>query len=166
MYRILSFVILFALWVVFSGLFDAFHLTLGILSVAFITYFTTDLFFENRDRSLGDRIGETLRLIGYLFWLLWQIILANWHVLRLSLLPHGLKEVEPEILVFKCKLKTGFAKYLFANSITLTPGTVTISIVDDMFHVHSISRWCSDSLGADSEMERRIAAVFREDRED
>ena len=59
---------------------------------------------------------------------------------------------------FKTHLKTDFAKWVFANSITLTPGTVTIRIDDDEFYVHAISEYTAKGL--EGEMEKRIAAVW------
>ena len=55
-------------------------------------------------------------------------------------------------------LKTDFEKFLLANSITLTPGTVTIKILGDTFYIHAISDFSVDGLNG--EMDRRIAHIF------
>ena len=158
MYRILTFCLLFLLWLVLSGLFDAFHLTLGIISCALVTWLSSDYLFEDRSVSSGNRIRQFARLPGYSLWLLYQIFLANLYVLRIALRPAGLGDLRPQVVRFKTHLKTDFAKFIFASSITLTPGTVTIRIDDDEFFVHAISEYTA--LGLEGEMEKRIAAVW------
>lgn len=157
-YQAATFVILLAAWLVLSGLFDLFHLALGILSSALVTWFSSDLWFSNRTAAPSARWRELSRLPGYLAWLLYEIFLANVHVLRLALHPAGMRDVEPRVIKFKTTLKTNFARWVLANSITLTPGTVTIQIKDDEFFVHAISRQAAMSL--DGKMEARVKHIF------
>lgn len=70
--------------------------------------------------------------------LLWEIVKANIYVMKLSLSP--VYQPEPEIVSFHCTLKTELAKTLLANSITLTPGTVTISVIGDELTVHCLDK--------------------------
>ena len=158
LYRILTFSLLMATWLIFSGLFDAFHVTLGILSAGFVTWISSDLLFENRTISLSTRLGQALRLAHYLLWLLWQVVLSNIDILKLALSPSGLQKVQPRIVKLQTSLKTDFEKFLLANSITLTPGTITIKILGNDYYVHAISENAANGL--DGEMERRIAAIF------
>jgi len=160
-YRVLIFLLLMATWVIFSGQFDAMHLTLGVLSSAFVTAISADLLFANRHTGIGSRIAEGIKLTIYLLWLLWQVVLANFHLLRLSLLPGGIKDVDPSIVKFRTALKSDFARYLLANSITLTPGTITVKILGDEFYVHSISKLSTDGL--DGRMEQFIAWIFEDE---
>lgn len=161
MNRVLCFVVLFAVWIVLSGAFDLFHLGLGVLSAGAVTFLSSDLLMADRKRRLWSRIIEAYRFMGYLCWLLVQIVLANLHLLRLALTPAGIREVEPEVVRFKCGLKSEFARYILANSITLTPGTVTIRVDGDEFWVHAISKVSARSLSG--EIETRIARVFERD---
>ncbi len=158
MYRTLIFLLLMVLWVIFSGQFDAFHLGLGVLSAGFVTWISSDCWFEDRQRGLGARLTEAWAMAGYTLWLSWQVVVANFHVLYLSLHPRSLELLKPRVVLFKTTLKSDFAKYVFANSITLTPGTVTIMIMDDQFLVHAISRKTAEALPG--EMEARVAAAF------
>ena len=158
MYRFLTFVFLFVIWIVLSGKFDPFHLALGVISSAFVTVISSDLYFSDRTIKIFARAQQMVRFAGYLIWLIYQIALANLHILRLALSPKGLAEVEPRVVRFKSILKSEFARYVLANSITLTPGTVTIKVEDNEFWVHVISRTSSRSL--EGEMESRIAGVF------
>ena len=159
MNRILTFCILLGIWLVFSGLFDAFHLTLGVLSAALVTAFSADLLFADSKRAPLERMREAGRFAGYSVWLLGQIFLANFMVLRLALLPGGLQMVQPELVPFRTKLRSDFAKWVLANSITLTPGTVTIKMQGDQLLVHAINPAAARGLGG--EMEQRIARVYQ-----
>jgi multicomponent Na+:H+ antiporter subunit E len=160
-YRVLIFLLLMSTWVAFSGQFDAMHLTLGVLSSAFVTIISSDLLFANRRSSMGTRIAEGIKLTLYLLWLLWEVVVANVHLLRLSLLPGAMREVEPCIVKFRTALKSDFARFLLANSITLTPGTVTVKIIGDEFYIHAISRKSSEGL--DGRMEQFIAWIFEDE---
>jgi len=157
-HKILIFLLLLVTWLVFSGLFDAFHLTLGVISCGLVTWMSSDLLFRDTGATLGQRLREGVGLAGYLVWLMGQIMRANFAVLRLALVPGAIKDISPSIVHFKTRLKSDFAKFLLANSITLTPGTVTIRIVEDDFYVHAISRAAAAGLG--EEMERRIARIY------
>jgi multicomponent Na+:H+ antiporter subunit E len=159
MYRLAIFLLFFGIWIIFSGQFDAFHLTLGILSSAFITFISSDFLFLDRSRKLSERLKEACRFPGYFLWLLYQILLSNIHVLKLALSPRGMDEVEPSIIRIKTRLKTDFGRYVLANSITLTPGTITIDVQDDELLIHSISKHTAAGVKDDA-MERRISKVF------
>ncbi len=156
LYRGVVFGLLFATWMIFSGLFDAFHLTLGVISCAIVTWMSSDLLFENRTIPFMSRIRQGVRLGGYCFWLLWQIVLSNLHLFRLAF--SSREALQPHIVRYETELKSDFEKYLLANSITLTPGTVTIKIMGDTFYIHAISDIAAEGL--DGEMERRIAHIF------
>lgn len=162
LYRGVVFGLLFVTWMIFSGLFDAFHLTLGVISCGIVTWMSSDLFFEDRTIPLGRRIRQGIGLGGYCFWLLWQIVLSNLHLFRLAFASK--EALQPHIVRYETKLKTDFEKYLLANSITLTPGTVTIKIMGDTFYIHAISDIAAEGL--DGEMERRIARIFAEGKTD
>ncbi len=159
-YRILTFSLLMAVWLIFSGLFDAFHIALGILSVGFVTWISSDLLFENRATGIRARFIQAARLVHYLLWLLWQVVLSNIDLLKLALAPGGLARVQPRIVTLKTNLRTDFEKFILANSITLTPGTITVKILGDTYYIHAISE--SAAKGLDGEMERRITAIFAE----
>ncbi|MFT4549765.1 MAG: multicomponent Na+:H+ antiporter subunit E [Verrucomicrobiales bacterium] len=158
MHKLFIFTILLSSWLVFSGKFDAFHVGLGVVSTLLVTLSFGDLLFAQRKTGAKDRVRELLRLPGYLTWLLWQIVVANLHVLKLALLPRGPEEIKPRIVRFKTHLTSDFARFVFAQSITLTPGTVTVDIDGDEFVVHAISRAAAEGLTG--KMEERVARVF------
>ena len=79
------------------------------------------------------------------FWVLVQeIVKANVAVLKLIVSPE--LQPEPAIVYFDTDLKTSLAKVLLANSITLTPGTITVSVEENRFCVHCLDRELSEGL--------------------
>lgn len=156
---VLSFCILFTLWIVFSGRLDGFHLTMGIVSSALVAAFSGELMFTSGEPR---RIfGLWLRLAGYIPWLIYQIFLANLHVMVLVFHPRMPDLINPKIITFDSRLKGDYARMLFANSITLTPGTITVDVtVLGRFSVHCIDDASGNALPG--KMEAKIASVFRE----
>ena len=146
MYRILIFSLLLITWVILSGLLDEFHIGLGILSCFLVTWLSSGLLFNDRSLSFHSRLRQAFRLFFYLSWLLWQIVLANIHVLRISFSTRVRERIQPQLVRFRSGLKSDFEKYVLAQSITLTPGTVTLKIDDDVFLVHAISDVAAEGL--------------------
>ncbi|MBM4284442.1 MAG: protein MnhE [Deltaproteobacteria bacterium] len=155
-----TFIMMLGVWCLLSGKFDALHLTLGVLSSALVSYFSADLLFS------GPITGRTFRtffgFLGYLPWLLYQILRAALHVMFLTFHPRMLELIDPQVIRFRTRLKSDLAQVTFANSITLTPGTVTIYVdFHRDFSVHAIDQ--VSAAGLPGEMERRIARAFGED---
>ena len=155
----LTFLIMFFFWVLFSGKFDFFHIFLGIGSSLFVAAFSKDLFFPSKIQP--GFILCWLRFIGYVPWLFLQIFLANLHVLYLVFHPRMMELIDPKIINFNSKLTDDISRTTFANSITLTPGTITVNVsVLGKFAVHCIDEKSVRSLPG--EMEERVAKVFNE----
>lgn len=152
-----TFFILLIFWALLSGKYDSFHLTLGAICSIIIAYLTHELLFAN------VRVGDTLlivqRFITYIPWLVYQIILSNIHVAYLALSPK--MPIAPQILRFSTKLESDISWVTLANSITLTPGTITMDIKEGEFFVHALSKKVADDLNT-GEMEDRIAHIFME----
>lgn len=164
MYFVVNFITLFVVWIFISGKLDPFHLSLGAISCLIVALVSTDLLYTNRQKGFASRIGEAVRFISYTVWLMYQIVRANFHVTKLALsLKPMERTIDPCIFTFQTNLKTDFGKFILANSITLTPGTVTIRIQDDTFYVHAITRTAMGDFADNeniSEMEKRIAWIF------
>ena len=164
MFSLMVFIILFFGWLLLSGKFDLFHISFGIISCSLVTIVSSDLFFQQRRKGFGARFMEAMRFILYCFWLLYQIVIANFHVAALALSPKFMaKNFDPHVFTFKTSLKSDFARFVLANSITLTPGTVTIRIYKNVFFIHAISKKAAGDLNeieTMSEMERKVAWVF------
>jgi len=159
MARILVFVILLVVWIILSGRLDGFHLALGVFSCALVAGFSGDLLFAN---SIDDALPKLwLRFVAYIPWLLGQILKANLHVLYLAFHPRMMDLIDPHIIEFDSRLRSDVARTTFANSITLTPGTITVSVnAMGKFAVHCIDRPSGASLPG--EMESRITEMFAE----
>jgi len=156
---LVTFVIMIGFWILFSGKFDAFHLSLGVISCLLIAITSKDLLFPSGLKT--DFIACWSRFAWYVPWLLYQILLANLHVLRLSFHPRMMELIDPHIIEFNGQLESDIARTTFANSITLTPGTITVSVsVMGRFTVHCIDTHSGKPLPG--EMEHRIARVFKE----
>jgi len=160
MYRVLIFTILFVTWLALSGLFDAFHVPLGLISCALVTWWSSEFLFSDRTIGARGRLGQALRLPGYLTWLMGQIVIANWHVFKLALSPSMRNQLQPQLVRFKSGLRSDFEKYVLAQSITLTPGTVTLKIEGDEFLIHAISEEAANGLtGPMAERVRKLFAI-------
>ena len=121
---VLTFIVMFAVWILLSGRFDLFHLSLGVISCVLVSLYTTRLLFPAPDIKRLPIL--CFRFIKYLPWLIYQIFVANIHVMYLSFHPRMMDLIDPQIFRFKSRLKSDLALVTLANSITLTPGTITV----------------------------------------
>lgn len=154
--RFATFAIMLAFWIIMSGMFDAFHLTLGIISCLIVVMVSSKLlFFGFEEQPMLRRIAG---MAGYLPWLFWQIVLACLDIARIVLSPRMMDLINPQTIHFTTRLKTTFARVTFAQSITLTPGTVTVFTQGDEFTVYALTQDTADSLPG--EMEERIVKAL------
>ncbi|WFW29774.1 MAG: Na+/H+ antiporter subunit E [Wolbachia endosymbiont of Menacanthus eurysternus] len=128
----ITFVTLFFLWITLSGYFKLFFIFCGIFSSIFVLFIFKRLI--NNENTLNQILNTTTNklllyklLINYTPWLIYQIIFSNIYIAK-KILQIKLK-LEPIIIVKKCKKHNDKSITLFANSITITPGTLTIDII-------------------------------------
>jgi multicomponent Na+:H+ antiporter subunit E len=152
-----TFVILLGLWLVLSGHYDSFHITLGIICCGLVAFLSHDLLFPVF--SWGTSFGVFFRFMAYLPWLFYQIILANLHVAKMVLHPE--MPINPRIIEFDSHLESNLAFTTLANSITLTPGTITVDILEGKYFVHALTDKVADDL-LSGDMENRVAAIYGE----
>lgn len=100
------------------------------------------------------------RFFAYPFWLIWQVLLANVRVAYLVL--HPKVPVDPALVRFSPGIHSRLAQVVLGNSITLTPGTVTLGLSQGDFVVHALTEPLASGLLV-GDMQRRVAAVFGED---
>jgi len=157
---ILTFIIMFGIWVLLSGKFDAFHLSLGLISCGIVAYLSSDLLLgSSKPKGL---LSQWARFAKYIPWLMVQIIKANLHVTYLVFHPRMMELIDPQIVKFGSILESDLGLVTFANSITLTPGTITVCVTVDVdFKVDAIDKSSGDPFPG--EMERRIARAFGEE---
>ena len=154
----LTFLVSMATWLILSGQFDAFHISLGILSSGIVAYFSGDLLFGT---APGKNTPATIyRFALYIPWLLLEVFIANLHVLKLVFDPKMMDRIDPRIVKFKSRLSGHMPLFVFGNSITLTPGTVTIFVnVFGTYTVHAIDERSAEALPG--EMEKKIERIFK-----
>jgi multicomponent Na+:H+ antiporter subunit E len=153
--KIATFVIMLGFWVVMSGMFDAFHFSLGVLCCLLVAHFSSELLFPEHGKPW---VRELVGLILYFPWLVKEIILANLQVAYVILHPQMLEKIDPHLFRFKSKLTRPMAKVAMAQSITLTPGTITVNIHEDEFTVYALTAEAAEALPG--EMEERIARAL------
>lgn len=128
--------LLLAFWVLLNGRITAEILILGVLICGVIYGWCC--------KVLGMRPARELRYarripgaVKYLLILLTEVVRAALDVMLLTLSPKA-KEVQPRLVYFKSPVKTDTGKVILSNSITLTPGTITCGLGDDLFCVHAL----------------------------
>ena len=126
---VLTVLIMLSFWILLSGKFSFILLLSGVISSLLVSYMSNDLLIGNGDIKLG--FIRTIRFIRFLPWLLWQIVLANIDLALRTL--HPKMPINPMLINFKNNLKTDLGMVILANSITLTPGTVTIDVNENEF---------------------------------
>ncbi len=145
---------LFALWLLMSGLFKPLLIGFGLASVLVVGWITSRMDAQDGDH-LDIRLSP-LRLAGYLLWLLAEIARANWSVMRIILSRR--MPVRQHLFRVPFSQKTDLGQVIFANSITLTPGTITVETERDNFLVHALGYDENDDEAL-AEMDRRVAQV-------
>jgi len=152
---LLTFIILFIFWILLSGEFTFVILASAVVSCFFVAHISHDLLIGKADISPG--IARILRFIKYLPWLLWQIVLSNIDLVYRTL--HPGMPIDPCVITFDTDLTTDMGITTLANSITLTPGTITIEANEKgAFIVHAIAKEPAESLLA-GEMQARVKGV-------
>lgn len=124
-----------AVWLLLSGHYEALFLAFGALSVALVVYLGNRMAVIDRE---SHPLHLTFGLVKYWPWLLWQIIKANLDVAGRILKPG--KTISPTLVTIAIHQRSDVARVTHANSITLTPGTVSLAVHNDHIKVHAISR--------------------------
>ena len=146
-----TFLILFAFWLLLSGHYTAFLMTAGALCALGVVLFA-------RRMDVVDHEGHpvhlaTRALLVYWPWLLKEIAVSAMQVSAIIL--HPRLPISPTMVRVRSTQKTDVGRTTFANSITLTPGTISVEVSEDEILVHALTRDGADSL-ADGEMDRRV----------
>ena len=135
--------IFLALWIIFNGNLTLEIFLFGVVIAALIYAFVCKFmdFSIHKDIILWKKLFLILR---YIVILIVEIIKAN--VSAMKLLFSEKNEIEPILVRFRTPLKSRVAKVVLANSITLTPGTITVSLEGDEFQVHCLDKTLAEGL--------------------
>jgi multicomponent Na+:H+ antiporter subunit E len=145
--------ILFLYWVLLSGHITILLLTLGLASVILVIWL---VYRMDRNDNAPFRMLFKIEFFSYLGWLTWQVIITNIDVARRIWDPS--LPINPASRKIKVNIKDPLIKTVYANSITLTPGTVTTEVGEDYFIVHALNAESLDEL-EDGEMETRLVRL-------
>ncbi len=135
MRKIIQFAVLFILWLLLTWSLDWQDIAVGLIFSLITVLLLSDIFLQK-----ATRLVNPIRIfwfIIYIPYLLWEIIKANFDVAYRVL--HPALPIHPGIVKVKTTLKTDMGQTFLANSITLTPGTLTVDIIDDHLYVHWIN---------------------------
>ena len=146
----------FGLWLLLSGYFDVpLLLSFGVLSCALVVFVAWRVeAIDPEERPLRLRLN--IHALGYWPWLLWQIVLSNLDVAKRILDPR--LPISPTLISLKPTQRGDLGRFIYANSITLTPGTVTTALSGDTLEVHALTREAADSL-VEGDMDRRVTRL-------
>lgn len=153
LYLISTAIVLFGFWLLLSGIFEPLLLGAGVLSVVAVVAFV-------RRMEVVDHEGHPVHLgwrgIIYFPWLMAQIMKSSWDVARIILTPS--LPISPKLAPTKASQKTTVGMAAFANSITLTPGTITVETGDGEMLVHALTEAGMADLDS-GEMDRRVTRM-------
>ena len=147
------FLCLMGVWLLWSGHYTALITSFGVLSCLFVAFIAARMRLVDAE---GHPIHLLLRILAYLPWLFWAITKSNFDIAARILRP-GLP-INPRMIEVRAGQQSEVGKVLYANSITLTPGTVSVDVDGDIITVHALT----DAAAADVEegsMDRRVSRV-------
>ena len=137
------FFLFFLIWIIFNGQFTWEIAAFGVAVSALIYWFTCK-FLGYCPRTDILFFKKMFRVLQYVFVLIKEIIKANFAVIRM--ITSSRYEIEPAVVRFKTNLKTTPARILLANSITLTPGTITVLQEGDEYMVHCLDKSLAEGI--------------------
>lgn len=146
--------VLAAFWLINSGYLYPLLLSLGAVSVALTIWLTRRA--GTLDNTRYPVIFPSWRLPVYLLWLAWEIIKSNLTVVRCIWSREP--PISPTIVRLKATQKTDAARAFYANSITMTPGTITLDVQGDELEVHALTRAAASDLLAGG-MDRQVSRL-------
>ena len=147
--------VLFGLWLLFSGMHAPLLLALGAASSVFVAFIAHRMGLLAPEGPVGL---SPLRCAAYMPWLAWQVAKSNADVVLRILLPS--KGISPTVVKVPSTQASDMARTVYANSITLTPGTISIDVRGNEITVHALSREGAEEL-ARGEMDARVTAIER-----
>lgn len=137
------FLLFFLVWIIFNGNITVEIAIIGLAVAAAVFAFICKFM----DYSLRKEIllyKKLLTFIGYVIILIIEIIKANIAVIHMIVTQREV--VEPVIVRFRTRLRTETARVILANSITLTPGTITVSLEGDEYEVHCLDKSLAEGI--------------------
>lgn len=145
--------LLSAFWLVNSGHYTALLLSFMVVSVLFVATLCHQMDLVDRE---SQPLNLTFTIPLYWLWLIKEVVLANIAVARCVW--QGVDAINPSVIKIKANQKTDLGIVIYANSITLTPGTVSIDLEENIITVHALTSESAADL-LTGEMDRRVCNV-------
>lgn len=155
------FVLFFLCWVIFAGKITLEIALFGLAISAAVFCFQCKFldYSLKKEKKLYRNLGWG---IGYGIILILEILKANLGVMHLILSPA--EEVEPKLVRFRTNLKSNLSRVILANSITLTPGTITVTLEEDEYLIHCLDNSMADGID-DSVFVQMLEEMERKEQE-
>lgn len=150
------FFVYYLLWIIFNGRITLEILLFG-LPIALALALFTARFLDITPKDDLRRLKKLPRFLKYLCFLFKEILLSAWTVLKLIWTPSA-KEIRPCLKTIHTGLKTEECNVVMSDSITLTPGTITVNMEGDRLTVHCLDRSLGEGL-ENSDMLRHVAEL-------
>ena len=145
--------VLFATWLMLSGFFEALLLTFGIASCVLVVWIAHRMDVVDHE---GQPVHLGIRIAGYWLWLIVEIVKASIDVARRIVDPK--LPIQPNTFWTKASQQTELGQVIYANSITLTPGTISIRVTGGSILVHALSAEAAADVQGGG-MDRRVSAL-------
>ena len=157
------FIMMMIFWLLLSGRLELKFILYGVASSLICSWLCLPL-LTVRGRSGQEYFAfdiPVLQMVGYGFWILWQLILSNVSLASAVMRPE--LGIDPRVIRFQVNMDNPIALTVLANSITLTPGTVTVNVTDDaIFEIHALTDDAASGIIA-GDMQTRVARLFKQD---
>lgn len=150
-------IVLSGVWLLWSGHFEPLVVGLGAGSILFVVWLSNQMqIVDSESVPTGLRL---FRVLAYIPWLAWEIVKANLDVARRILSPDP--QISPRLIRVPASQESELAQVVYANSITLTPGTVSIDLQGGELLVHALHADAAAGVEA-GDMDRRCQALEAE----
>ncbi len=144
-----------AFWLLLSGYWLPLILTFGVVSILLCVYIARQLGTDDEEGYPSHLLPKAL--LSYWPWLVKEIVVSNFIVAKAIL--QGDKAIQPQVLTVRASQPDELGQTVYANSITLTPGTVAIAVQDDEITVHALMNETAEGLRTD-DMNQRVCAFM------
>lgn len=143
--------ILYLFWILVTWRLHWQHLLIGALCSYGVAYFNREMLMTPAERPLCHT-NTVKKWVTYIYLLIIAIFKANWDVAKIVLKPK--LDISPGFVKYRTKVKKPFTRVILANSITLTPGTLTVEVEEDVYVVHAITMANAEDVATWDMMDR------------
>ena len=147
-------VLLALFWLLLSGIYQPLIIGFGVISVVIVVFLLMRMDDADEEKK---RAASGIRMVRYIAWLIGQIISSSIHVTKLVW--SNPKNLSPSLAKVSVKEVPEKVRVLYANPITLTPGTLSVDLVDDEITVHALQKESIKEL-QEGEMENKITGIW------